>query len=255
MMKLGLFYDWDEKLDNRQKKHEEVIPILNRNSGRLSIAFSSYSFEEWILAHFEHNSTKYYESDCSDSFGHSYMCGSTKANPDNDCHGERCIAGYLRSRGYIPFYSKGDKRIFSNITLKEGKISRKALINASWLRSKGSCFSSDAYTTVDILVCKLMAEDYRCDWCRIGSSFAFSRTTLKIVENDGSYIVQNMGDISIILNSSNIFSTDAGGSMERSLLNIFFLLEPGGCYSIEKNNVDSLLKFSTDNHDVFVELQ
>ena len=247
-------YDWDEKPGQCQKKHTAVIPILQRNQGKLFVAFSSYSFEEWILAHFEHNITKFSDSDCSDTSGHSYLCGSDNANPLNDCHGTRCIAGYLRLCRYVPQYSKTDKHLFSTYTLDAGKVNRKALFNASWLRFKGKRFSSDAYTDVDVLVCKMLSDDYRCEWFSLGSTFELNGTSLKIVENGDCLEMINEGDKSCLLTPSSFMTVNADGAKAHSLLEHNSLLSPGCSYSVEKSKLDSLLKLSSINKDCFVEI-
>lgn len=247
-------YDWDEKPGQNQKKHSKVQPILQRNQGRLFVAFSSYSFEEWILAHFERNTKKFSTSDCSDILGHSYMCGSASADTQYDCHGEKCIAGYLREQGYIPIYSKSDKNLFSTYTLKEGKVSRKAIFNASWLRFKGSRFSSDAYTDVDYLVSKLIDDNYCCEWFSLGESFSFSGTNLQI-DKDGTLLkVKNIGKMSFVLTSSNISLTDANGDKNHSVLSGNIIIQPGEDYSVSITEAFSVLRLTNRNKDYFIEI-
>lgn len=248
-------YDWDEKTNQHQKKHAEVFPLLQRNQGKLFVAFSSYSFEEWILSHFERNEKKFTESDCSDVSKHSYMCGSIKADNENDCHGDKCIAGYIRSRGYIPFYSKGDKSLFSNYTLRGGKVNRYAIFNAAWLRYKGQRFSSDAYTDVDILVRKMLGDDYSCEWHSLDDPFPFGGTVLKIVERDSYLYVKNVGNQSCGLTPSNFVTTNINGQKGHALLDCNYLLRPGECHDIDRRKVEALLKFVSVNSDYIIDIQ
>ncbi|MCB9232526.1 MAG: RloB domain-containing protein [Bacteroidia bacterium] len=75
------------------------------NGQRVQIAFSSISFEHWILLHFEFCTIPFEKSECKDKTGRYLRCGAS--NLEEDCQGDRCVAGYIRIKGYLQFSKKG----------------------------------------------------------------------------------------------------------------------------------------------------
>ena len=203
-------YDWDVKPDKPQeKKHKDVMPLLERNAHKLNIAFSSYSFEEWFLMHFEKNDKVFICSDCSDEKDKSYMCGTHKANySGHDCHGTMCIAGLLREKNYIRYYTKEDRNLFTQYTFKNGAFCQKALYNAAWLRSRSKKFCEDPYTNVDELVCRMVGIKQRVIWVKLGDAFPWGGSDITISLESGKLRIENVGSKSCLLRYSNISVTD-----------------------------------------------
>ena len=92
-------YDKDE-----HPKHEEAFVEANRiiDGKKVNIAFSSRSFEYYLLLHFEYIYYRFEETECGERIKgnkHIYECGTGKY-PDKDCGGRVCINGYARKHGY-----------------------------------------------------------------------------------------------------------------------------------------------------------
>jgi len=143
----GLCNKAAEKLQNNQGVDEAWI-IIDKDghpglvetfafaaTTGVRIAFSSVSFEHWLLLHFEKNETEFQKSDCktlNERGKDVYVkCGSQQTKyPAVNCMGERCIGGWLRINNYIPDFEKNSRRLFHatqpNLAL--------AFENAVWLR-------------------------------------------------------------------------------------------------------------------------
>ncbi|RZM24209.1 MAG: RloB domain-containing protein [Pedobacter sp.] len=126
---------------------------------KINIAFSSISFEHWILLHFEQNSYPFKKSQCKDhETEDSKECG-TGAHPE-DCLGKHCVSGYMIRSHYIPNYDKADPiKLFEQLLPKTST----AIENAAWLRAtqtpyfvKRNIWQVNPYTDVDQLVKRLL---------------------------------------------------------------------------------------------------
>lgn len=96
----------------------------------LHIAFSSYSFEEWFLVHFEKNKTAFQSA------------GS--------------LIERLRLKNYIPDYTKNMKGLFRKYTLP---MKEKAFTYAAWTRTlspDAAIYERNPYTDVDRLMERLL---------------------------------------------------------------------------------------------------
>ncbi len=96
-------------------KHKEAIDLANTsvNGKTVNVAFSSISFEHWVLLHFERNSKGFTKSECKYESGKTILCGSN-TSPD-DCEGNRCVVSILRSKGYFQITPKRLIKIFIRI--------------------------------------------------------------------------------------------------------------------------------------------
>lgn len=242
-------YDWDEKTpdpDKKQKKHDSVNPILARNTGKLFVAFSSYSFEQWLLCHYECCHHQFTVSDHEADNKHSAMCGSSEAVAGKCCDGKDCMAGYLRMKSYIPQYRKEDKHLFSTETLQGTKVSRKAIFNATLLRHcHGPRFSERPYTDVDILVCKLMGDTFTYHWISPDVEFQCNGTNLRI-SIDGNHItIINTGSRTCLLAQSKFYWGDEYQDNQEAVYAKTIPLSPGAseiitCPSGKYLYIDSL---------------
>ncbi len=134
--------------------HEEAFNLAN-SIPNLHIAFSSVSFEEWMLLHFERNPTSFDRSCCKDGKV-DRGCGKHPQVSPNDCHGSKCVIGYLREKGYIPDFKKKDKNLYSSYTRDRLNIIR---INCAWVKSLSSepkLYLRNPYTDFDVLLEKLL---------------------------------------------------------------------------------------------------
>lgn len=108
---------------NGYEKHHEAF---DKAGEKVKIAFSSISFEFWLLLHFEYTT-----------------CSFDKADK---------LIKYLKRKGYFPQYNKADKKIFYQV---KDKIST-AVDNAKKLRKdkidSTAIYKMNPYTNVDELL-------------------------------------------------------------------------------------------------------
>ncbi len=181
-------YDFDNFPD-----HE--FAAKHARQANVNIAYSSVSFEEWILAHFERNAKAFDHSVCKRK-KKDIMCG-TGEHPD-DCHGSTCVGGRIREQHHIPDYGKTMVGLFRLLFDRH----RLAMVNAAWLRGlhgTASFWQYNPYTTVDRLVARLMDYNEEYEWIPSTGVFDFDRTTLhfigKAITNTGTNSVMFVYDV------------------------------------------------------------
>lgn len=162
----------------------------------VGIAFSSYSFEEWLLAHFERCPNPFMHSECKAN-DKEIRCGSLAAGY-GDCHGTDCIGGRLRQQQYIADYSKGKKELFKTYTLP---MIKNAMINAAWLRYKSpvAIWNSNPFTDVDLLVTRMLGitEEYR--WYSMNSKVRYGGNVIRIIRDNNDLVMINEGRVSVVI--------------------------------------------------------
>jgi hypothetical protein len=151
-------------------KHEDAFKLARAND--IKIAFSSIAFEEWVLLHFERTINAFQKSDCKNAKDKYINCGSH--TEPGDCNGAKCVAGYMRKKGYFPAYTKSsNQNIYPALKAK----TENAIINSAWLRfqigeelkkSGDKYFQLNPYTDVDILVKRLIGIDENHYYYNIG---------------------------------------------------------------------------------------
>lgn len=152
-------YDKDE-----HPKHAEALEETNKviDGKKVNIAFSSRSFEYYLLLHFEYLYYTFEETECGERIKgnkHRFECGTGK-NPEKDCNGKICINGYARKQGYW----KETKSSVSTFPLVADKLV-KGLINANRLRAESDVqtnepiYNRNPYTNVDLLVGRLIGKE------------------------------------------------------------------------------------------------
>lgn len=155
-------YDKDE-----HPKHEEALAEANKEieGKKVNIAFSSRSFEYYLLLHFEYIYHPFDETECGERINGNisiFECGTGK-NPDKDCGGRICINGYARSKGYWQHTKSSD----STFPIVKDKLV-KGIINACRLRAesdvntKEPIYCRNPYTNVDVLVGRLIGKMTIC---------------------------------------------------------------------------------------------
>lgn len=162
---------------------------LARQTPRLKIAFSSYSFEEWILCHFERNSHAFHHSLCKRK-----DCGIQSKG----CQGRMCLIGRIRERKYIHDFVKSQDRLFF-------KLSRRletACINAAWLRSLNKNiipYQQNPYTNVDELVLQLLDRQEKYEWIKLGEVFDFERHKFIVLIDKNEILLAFDGTSSLVI--------------------------------------------------------
>ena len=168
-------YDLDQ---GRDEAHPEAYDLAKKVDN-LHIAFSAYSFEEWLLLHFERNPKAFWQSDGAD--------------------GEDSIGGYLREIGFIPEYAKKDGAKMVAITREKLHV---AYVNAAWSRSLSSneVYKRNPYTDVDKLVMRLLQDEYEIKWLKSGDIFEHDdrKYRIDIVDGTVQLIIQTSGKTGLI---------------------------------------------------------
>jgi hypothetical protein len=161
-------------------KHKEAFELAKENN--INVAFSSISFESWVLLHFER---------CNMSFAKSANIIDEK---------------FRSNTRYLEDYAKsGDYNLYPKIQDK----TKKAFKNASWLRNwlnsnnpNYSIYEVNPYTDVDSLVKKLLLDDCVYEYREIGQSLIFEGVEIKVNNVNNGYVVEikNLTNGSLIWN-------------------------------------------------------
>lgn len=177
-------YDFDNFPDHAQAR------ALAEEDERLHIAFSSVSFEEWLLLHFELNWTAFQKSVYKEA-GKDIQCGTGKHA--NDCKGSTCVGGRLRAQNFLPGYDKCGEELFTTL---EPRLEH-ARIGAAWTRAlnpKADIWLQNPYTDFDRLVNRLLGySDYK--WVACGETISIVHT--QVLVNDGNLV--NVGSGFLVL--------------------------------------------------------
>ncbi|WP_163213700.1 RloB family protein [Bacteroides sp. 519] len=207
--------------------HSPQEAFSHAKNSSVFIAFSSYSFEQWFLTHFERSEMAFSKSDCKEK-KKSIECGTGKHV--DDCRGEICIAGALREKGYIKDYSKSNKTIFDCLYPRL----HKAFINAAWIRKLDTqpIYLRNPYTNVDFLVKRLLNITMEYEWYTSSEDIPFSGTTIRFELQAGNLIIKNTGNRSFILRPDNIWSSTDPYTNGNSLFQRTKEIVPGNTESV-----------------------
>lgn len=188
----------------------------------LHIAFSSYSFEEWLLMHFERKLYAYERSECMLTNHHSKKCGT--GVPD-DCRGTICLGGYLREQKYIPDYSKSKKELFEAYTLPRLDA---VFINAAWTRNlgDGAIYSRNPYTDIDVLIARLLNKQELYEWKNKDKIFDYAGTRLMVIITACNLMIKNCGARSCIITPQCFFFSEEYGLNSTSIISKKLIIEP-----------------------------
>jgi hypothetical protein len=182
-----------------------AIPVLDR---QINIAFSSISFEHWVLLHFEKNNTPFVRSECKES-DVSISCGS--GNHHSDCYGVTCVSGRIVGQGHLDTYDKSNaENLFDEI----GGLTDNALVNAAWLRMEQRIalatqpvYKINPITTVDNLVKRLLDIKTQYHWISLNLVLTIHNVDFEIIPigNDLTLKVTNLGAAGLITNNLHVY--------------------------------------------------
>ena len=146
-----------DKDRDRDQLNLQAIELASK--AKIKVAFSSISFEEWILIHFERNTTAFQRSDCE---SRGLQC---------TCNGAICASTYIKLNHY-PTYVKGKAKLYDELSNKRDI----ALKYTAWLKYHHSPITNyhllNPYTDVDNLVSQLF-ELPAIRYAGINNSFSF----------------------------------------------------------------------------------
>lgn len=215
-------YDVQEgKADDKAHKAAFIIQDQDTNrehnkpNERLHIAFSSYSFEEWLLLHFERPLKAFNNSMC-DNYKDSLKKHEKDKRTLVGCSCNECLAGYLNSNALIKDYGK-DKanEYFENYTKPH---LHKACVNAAWMRSikpEKLPYKCNPYTDVDRLVMRLLDKNWDINWPKIGDSFLLGKEQYKIVCSAKRVAIRHEGSNPTLISANDIFWCDESNDYKK----------------------------------------
>jgi hypothetical protein len=159
----------------------------------VGIAFSSRSFEEWVLLHFEKNQMPFQATECKTVLQKPLNCGTVSVP---DCSPIDCLTGHIRRQNFIPDYSKKKSFDLHTHIYKKSEI---AIVNAAWLRFKknlslnktqSSLTNQNPYSDVDQLIFILTGREDKIEWTNLGNPATLNDWTICVNKNNGSIKVQ-----------------------------------------------------------------
>lgn len=202
--------------DNHPTRKEAFEIAENTINGKkVNIAFSSRSFEYYLLLHFERKYFHFEKSECKTKGKNSKKinCGSNLINTD-DCKGSKCINGYARVNNF--WNDSKDKNSTFNL------IKDKLLIgfeNSAWLRNKSNIneknfpeYDRNPYITIDYLVKRLTGNnDYYWIWIDLNKVEKFDKFSICIFDSK-KLIFTNLEKSSFIFNKNSFCVVDTKGN-------------------------------------------
>ncbi|MFN6379269.1 MAG: RloB family protein [Flavobacteriales bacterium] len=167
--------------------------FLDAQASNVKVAFSSRSFEEWVLLHFQKNSTTFNATECKDNEEKPINCGSSFVP---DCSPVDCLIGHIRRENLIVNYSKKKTfDLYDNLRTN----TEIAIVNAAWLRFRvGASINSvqppletlNPYTDVDQLIYKLQERSDKIEWGDSGTNISLNNWILNAVLIKGNIVVR-----------------------------------------------------------------
>lgn len=199
--------------DDHPKRKEafELADSTTVDGRKVNIAFTSRSFEYFLLLNFENIFNSFRFTDCKVE-AENINCGS--GNHENDCSGKLCINGYARTNSYW----ENSKAKESTYPLIADRL-HIGLDNSVWLRNKSDIiekgvqiYDRNPYTDVDILISRLTGEKQR-KWINFDSEIE-GITILKI--NKKSFNLVNSNNRTLLLVKDSFFAVDISGNSKLS---------------------------------------
>jgi len=271
-------YDLDDTDDPDHSVHERAKCLMD-DTLSLHIAFSAYSFEEWLLLYFERCNTEFRNSAHKKPEGKKII-----NNPEYDCNGRQCqhrkkceaecIGDYLDRKGYADVikkkyavdylekkdnvYSKNDGRIYAQAIYEDGTLRRRAYINAAWSRSlKNKVFyECNPYSNVDKLIMRLMDENREIRWIKTSEIFALGGHSFTIEQEDGSLYLSHQGYETCLLGRDQIFWCDNDYNKKAEAINgvnINYTADENDAKSLVLSDNCNILCIKDGNQELYFE--
>jgi len=199
--------------DNHPARKEAFDAAEEEISGkRVQIAFSSISFELYLILHFVRFYKEFQTSECRDKHNSVKSkrkkiinCG-TDAHP-NDCHGDICIGGYARKNKFWTNTKKEE----STFNLVKDKIEI-GFENSAWLRylsdqkesADKKIYDRNPYVTTDYLVKRLTNNIHKeWKWVSINEDFHINGS-LVTISSGRKIIITNNSQSTILIEKKSI---------------------------------------------------
>lgn len=209
--------------DNHPARKEAFeAAALEINGSKVNIAFTSISFEYYLLLHFERLYKTFKTSECRDKNNpkkskrkKTILCGTNKHV--DDCHGEHCIGGHAR----INNYWTDSKDENSTFLLVQDKLEI-GFENAAWLRyisdlneSEHQEYDRNPYLTTDSIVKRLTGNDHRSwHWLSLDAEYKFEDKSVFIDSNKNLTITNLHQTKTLLIKSNSIFGISSDNTRE-----------------------------------------
>lgn len=217
-------YDKDEHPMHKEA-FEEASKVVDGKF--VNIAFSSRSFEYYLLLHFEYLYYAFAQTECGERIDGKkliYECGTGKF-PDKECNGKNCINGYARTRGYWT-ETKSDESTFPLV--KDRLLI--GLINACRLREQSNSetdapiYERNPYTDVDKLVGRLIGKSVIPFGNAYGDCLSGVNRTITLTEN--GIEIENLGERTDLFARGSISALNLVNGNRRILNETTFITAP-----------------------------
>jgi hypothetical protein len=195
----------------RKEAFEVADKEIEGITEKVRIAFSSISFEYYLLLHFERIYKAFEKSECRYKIeNNTRKKGKAKWNNVNcgtnnhhtlDCFGQKCVNGYLRNKGYLTGSTKTNQSVFP---LVKDRLSL-GFENAAWLRFHSNSlnpkipnYDRNPYVTTDYLIKRLTGLNETWTWIDIDRWHVFTNLSVYI-SKEKQIRVMNTGKITEII--------------------------------------------------------
>jgi hypothetical protein len=220
---------------------KEAFALASEKDKPVNIAFSSRSFEQWILLHFEKNIFPFEATACKIRKKDKSIeldCMTLRAK-EGSCEGDKCLIGYIR-KNHISEYTKTTLSVLKILSNAENLTL--ALINAAWLRAKQSDilrghknqpYLINPYTTVDILVKQLLGITENIEWVDVNKRIVLPNLDITFELIEVKYLkitFTNKNKTNFILNPTNfidrLYCVNRANMRFELILENTFILSP-----------------------------
>lgn len=202
------------------------------NGSKVNIAFTSISFEYYLLLNFERLYKTFKTSECRDKNNpvrakrkKPIYCGTN--NHIDDCHGAQCIGGYARSKNYWTD-SKDENSTY--LLIKDNL--EIGFENAAWLRFTSDLHESDKqiydrnpYITTDDIVKRLTGNDHKT-WLWLSLELEYKIEDIGIfISSEKKIVIRNTTHSkSILVRKNSVFKISPDNN--REAFGTQFLISP-----------------------------
>lgn len=197
--------------------HERALK-LSQSQPNVGIVYSGYSFEEWILCHFERNAHAYHRSLCKKK-----DCGINSTW----CRGHDCLIGRIRQKHYVDGMDKKQANLYADYL--EARLET-AMINAAWLRHvcrEEVMYRKNPYTNVDIFMQYLLDLPTSYKWVGLYQRFRFNGEEISVYVDGADLVLEYYGNYVLPLNAQHLYYCDANGYPQLKLMLINKTLHTG----------------------------
>lgn len=161
-------FDYDNRdIDLIKQAYNLADKPIGKDDPKVGIAYSSYSFEYWLLLHYELYLKYLGHSECKHSKKREIVnCANQETPKKEDCKGLKCLGGYMRSKGYeVGFYNKSVRSTFPAVE----KFIKRAIFHSTFVRSQPANLDKEIWemrpvTTMDKLIEGLIKFPYKIRW-------------------------------------------------------------------------------------------